>query len=91
MEKAVKNRLENPKSLEVSKGANGGFKVIHRFDNMEGGYQPPQEHNFGPEKQGRDVLRHLKEQLGLGKTPMSKNPAQKKAASTMPVVPPEVM
>jgi hypothetical protein len=84
MDKAVQSRLEKPKSLEVSKGANGGFKVIHRFDNMEGGYQPPQEHNFGPEKQGRDVLRHLKEQLGLGKAPVSKNPEQKRVSGVKP-------
>jgi hypothetical protein len=83
MDKAVRSRLESPKSLEVSKGANGGFKVTHRFDNMgDGPYQQPQEHNFGPEKQGRDMIRHLKEQLGIGKA--SKAPAQKKSAGVMP-------
>ena len=75
MEKAVKSRLETAKSLEVSKGANGGFKVTHRFDSGVGPYQPPQEHNFGPEKAGRDVIRHLKEQLGIGKASASKAPA----------------
>jgi hypothetical protein len=90
MDKAVKSRLETPKSIEVSKGANGGFKVTHRFDNMgEGAFQPPQEHNFGPEKGGKDVIKHLKGVLGLGqKAAASKNPAQKKAAA---VVPPAVM
>jgi hypothetical protein len=83
MDKAVKSRLETPKSLEVSKGANGGFKVTHRFDSGVGPYQPPQEHNFGPEKQGRDVIRHLKEQLGIG----SKAPAQKAAPSMPPIMP----
>jgi hypothetical protein len=90
MEKAVKSRLETKKSLEVSKGVNGGYKVTHRFDSGVGPYQPPQEHNFGPEKAGRDVIRHLKEELGIGKEPVSKNSAQKKASGVMPP-PGEVM
>jgi hypothetical protein len=84
MDKAVKSRLESPKSLEVSKGANGGFKVTHRFDSGVGPYQAPEEHNFGPEKAGRDVIRHLKEQLGIGKAPVNKNPEQKKVNGVMP-------
>ena len=82
MNKAVKSRLENPKSVEVSKGVNGGFKVTHLFDSGVGPYQPPQEHNFGPEKGGKDVIKHLKSVLGLGqKDAASAAPAQKKAGA----------
>ena len=83
MEKAVQSRLEKkPKmTMEIEPADNGGFNVSHR---VKGSYGDAETHAFGPEKQGRDLLRHIKDQLGIGKAPMGKKPAQKKASPVMP-------
>lgn len=52
------------RSIQVARATNGGFTAEHSFNNSGPEYTPPEEYVFGP-KDGKKLMAHLSEHLGL--------------------------